>query len=172
MPRKETRSFTTASLRLRQIREADAEALAIALADPALYSFIGGGPPTHEELRERIDRWLAGPSGAREGWHNWVIELEGAKTIIGHLQATVLDASSADIAWMVGTPWQGRGYASEAAVELVRWLECAGVETITAHIRPDHAASARVAQGAGLEPTDRIEDGEVVWRRIANRAEN
>ena len=45
-------------------------------------------------------------------------------------------------------------------------LEQRGVREITAHIRADHSASARVATKLGLSPTDEAEDGEVVWRRL------
>jgi RimJ/RimL family protein N-acetyltransferase len=68
------------------------------------------------------------------------------------------------VAWVIGTPWQGRGYAGEAAQAVVGWLEDEGVGSVTAHIEAGHAASARVAVAAGLSPTDEIEDGEVVWR--------
>ncbi len=37
--------------------------------------------------------------------------------------------------------------------------------TITAHVHPDHAASARVAELASLLATDEVDDGERVWRR-------
>ncbi|MDT0446694.1 GNAT family N-acetyltransferase [Streptomyces johnsoniae] len=70
----------------------------------------------------------------------------------------------AEVAWMVGTPWQGRGIATEAARGLVDWLGHRGVRTVIAHIHPDHAASAAVASAAGLRPTDMWQDGEVRWR--------
>jgi len=70
----------------------------------------------------------------------------------------------AEVAWVVGVPWQGRGYAAEAARALVGWLEAAGVGEIVAHIHPDHVASARVAAGAGLVATADEVDGERVWR--------
>ena len=35
--------------------------------------------------------------------------------LTGTVQATVSDGT-AEIAWVVGTPWQGRGIAKEAAV--------------------------------------------------------
>jgi RimJ/RimL family protein N-acetyltransferase len=159
-------------LLIEPIDRADAAALAAVVSDLALYGFIGGEPPSAAALDERIDGWLAGSRNAGETWHNWTLRLT-AEEVIGHLQATVTDdGAAADIAWMVGTPWQRRGYASEAASELVRWLESIGVRRITAHIHPDHAASARVAERAGLAPTERIEDGEVVWRRTTEGAEN
>jgi RimJ/RimL family protein N-acetyltransferase len=47
----------------------------------------------------------------------------------------------------------------------VAWPGLARLGAVTAHIRPDHPASAAVARSAGLEPTDEIEKGERVWRR-------
>lgn len=80
------------------------------------------------------------------------------------MQATVTGAE-AEIAWVVGEAWQGRGLASEAARGLVAWLDERAVATVVAHIHPDHHASAAVATAAGLTPTDQWQDGEVRWRR-------
>ena len=41
----------------------------------------------------------------------------------------------AEIAWVVGLPWQGQGIATEAARTVVAWLLGQGVQTITAWIR-------------------------------------
>jgi RimJ/RimL family protein N-acetyltransferase len=81
------------------------------------------------------------------------------------MQATVTDdGRSADVAWEIGVPWQGRGYASEAAVAIVGWLSKRGATGIRALVHPDHDASARVAARAGLVPTDEVVDGEIAWR--------
>lgn len=136
------------------------------LADPALYTFTGGEPPGLEDLRRRYAAQVAGhsPDGA-EQWHNWIVRRADGGDAIGFVQATVVDAGvAADIAWVIGAPWQGRGYATEAAQALVAWLREAGVAAITAHVHPDHGASARVAARAGLAATDEVEDGERVWR--------
>jgi RimJ/RimL family protein N-acetyltransferase len=63
---------------------------------------------------------------------------------------------------VVGRQAQGRGYATEAARELVALLREAGW-TVTAHIHPAHLASQRVARAAGLSPAQEVEDGEVRW---------
>lgn len=86
---------------------------------------------------------------------------EGA--LAGYVQATVR-GSRAEIAWVIGTPWQGRGYAGEAAKGLAAHLASAGgVRELLAHIHPDHAASEAVARAAGLRPTEAWEDGERRW---------
>lgn len=144
------------------------------LADPALYRFTGGEPPTLVGLRRRYAAQVAGASpDGTERWLNWIVrrvldDAGGAPApAVGFVQATVVDdGRSADIAWVIGVPWQGLGYASEAAAALVRWLLDDGVTEITAHVHPDHIASARVAARAGLVATDAFEDGERVWRLV------
>jgi len=136
------------------------------LVDPSLYEVIGGAPPTLGELEDRYSRWTDGSPRSGEAWHNWVVRLLDGGVAIGHVQATVTDdGRAADVAWLIGAPWQGRGYAGEAARAMIAWLEASGVATMTAHVEAGHEASARVAAAAGLSPTDDVEDGEIVWRR-------
>ncbi len=161
-----TPTLDTDRLRLLPLRTADAEEMAGALSDPVLYRFIGGAPPTPAELRELYTGWISGPPRPGEAWHNWAARLVTDGTLIGHVQATLVgEGQRADIAWIFGSPWQGRGYATEAAIAMIRWLEAEGVRTITAHVHPQHVSSGRVAERAGLVPTDEVESGEVVWRR-------
>ncbi|MGH2475567.1 MAG: GNAT family N-acetyltransferase, partial [Candidatus Limnocylindrales bacterium] len=136
------------------------------------YAYIGGEPPTHDQLRARYARLVIGRSlDGSESWHNWVVRRREDGRAVGTVQAPLVDdGRTADIAWVIGRPWQGSGYASEAATELVGWLETQGVRTITAHVHPDHIASAAVATRAGLRPTDEIDDGERVWRSVAGAA--
>ncbi|WP_245703566.1 GNAT family N-acetyltransferase [Streptomyces lushanensis] len=155
----------TERLALLPLRAEDADAMAVVLSDPALHTFIGGSPATVEELRARYVRLVAGSPDPAVSWCNWTISAGGSP--VGHVQATVVrggDGLTAEIAWVVGTPWQGRGIAKEAARGLVRWLEGRGVRTVVAHVHPGHAASAAVAGAAGLAPTDEWHDGEVRWR--------
>ena len=71
---------------------------------------------------------------------------------------------AADVAWLVGVPWQRNGYATEAALAMCAWLSGQGVRRFTAHIHPSHAVSAKVATALGLVPTGTLDpDGEMVW---------
>jgi RimJ/RimL family protein N-acetyltransferase len=139
------------------------------LADDDLYAFTGGQAPTLPELRARYARQAAGQSAdGMQEWRNWIIRLVTDQTAIGYVQATIADdGRRAEIAWVVGRAWQGRGYATEAAAALVGWLHARGVRLVQAHIHPDHAASAAVASHAGLLPTGQLEDGEQLWRKEA-----
>jgi RimJ/RimL family protein N-acetyltransferase len=156
-----------ARLDLVPLTVADAAEMAGVLSAPELYGFTGGAPPTEGELRDRYARQAAGRSAdGRQEWRNWIIRERPGRAGVGYVQATITEAGThAEIAWVVGLPWQGRGYASEAARALVGWLDRHGVRAITACIHPDHAASAAVASRAGLSPTPLIRDGERLWQR-------
>jgi RimJ/RimL family protein N-acetyltransferase len=169
-----TPTIVTVRLELVPLRLSDADEMVGVLADPPLYAFIGGRPPSRGELVDRYRAQIIGRSrDGREAWRNWIVRerLGGAAT--GFVQATISGDNGeqlAEIAWLIGVRWQGRGYASEAAGGLVRWLDEAGVREIVAHVHPDHAASAAVAERIGLAPTDVVVDGERRWRRVVPRS--
>lgn len=166
----------TARLVLVPLRVEHADEMAGVLADPALHTFIGGSPDDARALRARYLRLTSGSPDPAVSWCNWVLRLRDEGCLAGTVQATVGPADDgsgaliAEIAWVVGTPWQGRGIAVEAARGLVDWL--AGqraVRGVIAHVHPDHRASAAVATAAGLAPTDEWQDGEVKWQRLLER---
>lgn len=168
----DARPISTERLELLPLRVEHAEEMAAVLSDPALHAFIGGSPSTPEELRLRYERMTAGAPDPAVSWLNWVIRLRDESRLAGTVQATVGpsgDGLVAEIAWVVGTAWQGRGIATEAAQALVDWLllQQPAVHGVIAHVHPDHRASAAVAAAAGLCPTDQQQDGEIRWQRIA-----
>lgn len=159
--------LATPRLLLEPLRTAHTAELLPVLADPALYAFTGGTPPTADELRARHARQVAGvsPDGA-QGWLNWVLRLRDTGAVAGFVQATPTrdgDVLTADLAWLVGTAVQGRGLASEAAAAVVAALRGGGVTRFGAWVHPDHAASGAVARRCGLAPTGEVRDGEVRW---------
>lgn len=156
-------TIATARLDLLPLSVSHAEEMAVVLSDPALHTYIGGAPDSVAALRARYRRMTAGSPDPAVSWLNWVIRLRDSG-LAGTVQATVRDAA-AEIAWVVGTPWQGRGIATEAARGLVGWLVEQPVDTIIAHIHPENRASAAVAAAAGLAATDERHDGEIRWRR-------
>ncbi|MFB8120522.1 GNAT family N-acetyltransferase [Streptomyces sp. NPDC055962] len=161
--------FSTPRLDAIPLDVAHAEEMAGVLFDPALHTYTGGAPEDAGALRARYARQAAGSPDPAELWWNWVLRLRADGCLAGYVQATVHE-TRAEVAWVVGTRWQGQGYAKEAATGLVRHLlDQAGVRTVVAHIHPGHAASAAVATAAGLVPTDERADGEVRWRRDAPR---
>lgn len=138
-----------------------------ALADPGLYRYIGGAPPSLRELTERYSRQAAGRSAdGEQGWLNWIIRRRDSGDAIGFTQATLHGEGSsvvADIAWVVAARHQGRGFASEAAAAMRAWLRGRGIDRCIAFIAPANLASERVARTLGLHPTEEVVDGEVRW---------
>jgi RimJ/RimL family protein N-acetyltransferase len=151
--------------------------MARVLGDGRLHEFTGGTPASVAGLRARYERLVAGAPNPAVSWLNWIVRLRATGEAIGTVQATVTGARhaagtaglTAGVAWVIGMPWQGRGYATEAACWLVSWLLGHGAVIITACVHPDHHASARVAAKAGLSPTDRVADGETVWQLAGRR---
>jgi RimJ/RimL family protein N-acetyltransferase len=153
-------------LSLLPLRVEDALEMSEVLADPALHVYIGGEPLDAAGLQARYERLVAGSGEPDVTWLNWVLRLRAEGVLVGTVQATIdrsERASVAEIAWVVGRPWQGRGLATEAAGALVTWLRDQPVDLVVAHIHPDHRASAAVATAAGLTATEREYDGETRW---------
>lgn len=157
--------ISTCRLDLLPLRVEHADEMAAVLADPALHTFTGGAPLSRDALLARYERLVAGSPDPAQRWLNWVIFLRDEDCLAGTVQATITD-QAAEIAWVVGTPWQGRGIASEAARGLVDWLATQPVRKVVAHVHPGNHASASVAASAGLAATDERQDGEVRWLKL------
>jgi RimJ/RimL family protein N-acetyltransferase len=157
----------TARLSLEPLRADHAAEMAPLLDDDALHRYIGGRPATRSELRDRYRRQSAGRSpDGQEGWLNWVVRHRASGTAVGIVQATLRrdgERLTAELAWVIASRYQRRGYAGEAAIGMAAWLGHQGVRRLVAHVHPEHQASMRVAERLGLAPTEVVVDGEVRW---------
>lgn len=160
-------AIDTARLTLEPLRPDHAAELAPLLDDTGLHRYIDGRPATLAELRARFTRQSAGRSpDGQQGWLNWIVRHRATAAAVGTVQATLAYHSgrlSADVAWVIATAHQRHGYAREAAAGMAGWLHRHGTQALTAHIHPDHQASARVAEHLGLTPTTTVVDGEIRW---------
>jgi RimJ/RimL family protein N-acetyltransferase len=159
--------WRTARLTVEPLTSAHAPEMHPVLADPALHVFTGGTPRSAAELSERYALLATRRSGdGTEVWGNWVLRVTATGQAVGELQTTLPatgpEAGPALVAWVVGTAFQGHGYAGEAATSLVGRLRAAGW-SVAADIHPDHVASQRVARTTGLVLTGQIVDGEQRW---------
>jgi RimJ/RimL family protein N-acetyltransferase len=155
-------------LDLEPLRVEHAHEMAPLLNDPGLHAFIGGAPASLPQLQERYRRQATGRSSdGSQHWLNWIVRRREDGQAVGTVQATVTesqDGDVAEVAWVIATAFQGRGYAREAAQAMVAWLQEQHVRTIQAHVHPQNAASQRVAGAVGLAATGTIVDGEVRWQ--------
>ncbi|MFJ8645302.1 GNAT family N-acetyltransferase [Streptomyces sp. NPDC093546] len=152
-----------------------AEEAAEILGDERLHTWIGGTPPTREELERRYRRQAVGHSpDGRQGWLNWMLRRRIDGQLIGTVQATLYrpspdglgpspDRVEAELAWVVGHAFQGAGYGKEGASTMVLWLRTQGVAGFVAHVHPGHGASAGIASALGMKPTGEVHDSEVLW---------
>lgn len=157
-------SLETERLALLPMVPAHAPALFGVLAEPGLYAFTGGVPPSSvEALAARITGLarLRSPDGA-ELWLNWTLHLRSTGAVGGYVQATATE-EAADLAWVLGTAFQGCGYATEAAQAMKAFLEGLGIRRLQANIKPDHRASQQVAARLGMVRSGDWRDGEEVW---------
>ena len=168
LPADRALEILTARLKQVPMRSAHAAIMFPILSDAKIYGFTGGFPPTSEESLAEIyaaRESRRSPDG-EQLWLNWLIWDSERGAGVGYTQATV-HPTHAYVAWVVGTRWQGLGYASEAAAALVKWLGALGVAEIRACVNPAHTASRRVAQNAGLRLTKDFIDDEEVWAHSA-----
>ncbi|GAA3923773.1 GNAT family N-acetyltransferase [Actinomadura viridis] len=172
MPVPITATIETPRLLLEPLGVHHAEEMARVLDDPRLHRYIGGEPLTLGELRARYEHLVAGPSPYhQEQWLNWIVRRRRDGQAVGTVQVTVTPEPGghgprAAVAWVIGMPYQGFGFASEAARALLDWLTAHGVRNIVANVHPGNLASAAVARRAGLRPTGETADDEVVWRHL------
>ncbi|MCP2336153.1 GNAT family N-acetyltransferase [Actinomadura rupiterrae] len=141
-----------------------ADEMAAVLDDPRLHTYIGGEPLSLPDLRARYARLSAGPSPFhQEGWLNWIVRRSRDGRPVGTVQATVTPTETS-IAWVIAMPYQGFGFATEAAEALITWLKAHNVRTITASIHPDNTPSKSVAAKLGMHPTPRTTAEETIWQ--------
>ena len=155
----------TETVALRPLDVTDAAEMAVVLSHPDLYRYTGGEQPSEADLERLYGiQTRGGPADRTEVWLNDIIVVGDNRRAVGFVQATLpVDQRSAEISWVVGRPWQGLGYASQAALLLTDDLRTRGVEQIIAHIHPDHEASQRIAERLGMTESDVVVDGETRW---------
>ncbi|WP_018656691.1 GNAT family N-acetyltransferase [Actinomadura flavalba] len=161
-------TLTTRRLTLEPLTVHHAAEMAAVLDDDRLHTYIGGAPLSPAELRARYEHLAAGPSPYhQEAWLNWILRRTRDARPIGYVQATITPAPAglqASIAWVTAMPYQGFGFATEAAAAMLAWLRGHGVTSIVASVHPDNAPSTAVARKLGLHPTEPHDGTEILWR--------
>ena len=117
---------------------------------------------------EWLARVRASPSS--EPWlHGFTIMSRSTETVVGscgYKGPPDVD-EMVEIAYGIQTPYQGRGYATEAARALTAFAFRSGqVKVVRAHTMPETNASTRVLTKCGFERVGEVVDPEdgLVWR--------
>ena len=141
--------IVTERLRLRPLRPGDLDALAGIYLDPRVARWIG------EHTREDVAREIAQHAAhqAAHGWSFWAVEDRAAGRLIGDCGLQPLEHRGPDVE--LGYDFHpdvwGRGLAGEAARAVMELAFGAlGLDRVVAVVKPDHVASQRVLEKAGL----------------------
>ncbi len=122
------------------------------LCDPAIYEFEDEPPPSLDWLRRRF-RFLENrlSPGGDEHWLNWVIRLPGGH-LAGYVQASVLPNGEADIAYVLGSDYWGKGYARRAVEMMITELHGRyAVHTVRAVFKTANFRSRRLLERLSFE---------------------
>jgi ribosomal-protein-alanine N-acetyltransferase len=145
---------TTERLRLRPLREADAEALHAVYAHPRVEQWIG--PHSAERVAQEI-AWQV-ECQAERGYSVWAVEDLGDGRLLGDcgLQPLEHRGPEVELGYDLHPGAWGRGLATEAARAVVAaGLGPLALERIVAVVKPAHAASRRVLEKVGLHEAGR-----------------
>jgi RimJ/RimL family protein N-acetyltransferase len=151
-------TLETERLLLRPVREADVEPLYAMMQDPDVMQYIGERRiPTLQE----VWRWVAGWIGhwAWRGYGQWAVEERSSGELIGRVGIlNPVEWPGPEVAYMLGKPWWGRGYATEAAGAAMDWgFETTGFDRLISLIDPANVASIAVATHLGETPRGEVE---------------
>lgn len=143
----------TPRLLLRELTDADHEALYEMHLDPRMNRFLGGPPPPRETYWRQVrETWPA--YYARHGFGLWAtVRREDGRLLgrCGLLSQEIDGERQVEVAYALAPEFRGRGYAAEAARasrdHAFRTLE---VPHVISLILPDNTASIRVAERNGM----------------------
>lgn len=160
----------TARLVIEPIDQHHAVGLFAALDHELVGRFIGGPDVTTlDALRDRIGLLQAGPPAERdERWYNFVVAADSV--VVGRIEATVHDGF-AEIAYVFGPAFWGRGYAAEATAWLLDALRSDGITAFWATVVPENRASIALLERLGFVRADAsdvtlfsFDDGDLTYR--------
>ena len=136
----------TERLELRDFREDDVEAVHEWASDPEVVRFMAWGPNTREQTREFLQRKFAERTGdPRRTWDLAVVRRDSGR-LIGSIGLRIDGAyEQAELGYCYHQDAWGRGYATEAAREMLRFgFEELGLHRIHASVDSRNGASVRV----------------------------
>ena len=140
----------TERLRLRLFRESDLDAYAEMCADPEVMRYLGNCQPM-----SRADAWrhmaLVVGHWQLRGYGMWAVEERTSGEMIGRVGCWFPEGwPGPEVGWALRREFWRRGYATEAARASVRYaFTQLNWPRVISVIRPDNAASIRVAERIG-----------------------
>ena len=140
-------------IRLDALRDDDFEPLYELQSDPVVCRYLLYEPRSREKVAEVLTRDAAATRLAKPGDYLQPAIRDSDGRFVGtmYFELKSVDDRTAEIGWLVGPAFQGRGYAREAAAML---LDLAfgelGLHRVIAELDPRNTASVRVCERLGM----------------------
>lgn len=150
--------ITTERLLLRAFGERDIDEYAAIMADPLVTRFLSDGRPL-----SRLEAWrqMAMVLGhwTLRGYGIWAVEERATGRLIGRIGCQFPDSwPGFEIAYTLGPPFWGRGFAKEGAAAALKYARTVlKREEILSVIRPDNVGSISVATSLGAVRSETVE---------------
>lgn len=154
----------TPRLLFRHLLPTDLDSLYALYRDPEIRRYFPDGTRTHEETKQELEWFLHGHPGHPDLGLWATIHKESGQFIgrCGLLPWTIDGVDEVEIAYMIGKPYWRQGLGAEAARALVTFgFEQCHLTRLIALIDPEHQASIRTAESAGLAFERTIEMSEL-----------
>ena len=158
----------TENLVLRRYRLEDAEQLHERFgANPEMYRYSGWNPYGSLKMaQETVRRFI--DSYDDEHSYSWVMDVEDI--VVGTIGAYDYQNDQIEVGFSVDKSWQGRGLATEALTEVLKYLtENEGIACVLAWCAKENAASSRVLEKSGMQLIRTEKDGLVVGDRLYDK---
>ncbi|MFI6448593.1 GNAT family N-acetyltransferase [Kitasatospora sp. NPDC050543] len=146
----------TPRLILRRWQEEDLAAMAEINSDPEVMRWIDDGSVLDlDGTAEAIERWEE--EWDEEGFGLFAVEIQASGELAGFAGLSVPEflpevLPDVEIAWRLGRPFWGQGYASEAAHAALEFaLEDRGLDRVVSIARLGNEASENVMRKLGME---------------------
>jgi RimJ/RimL family protein N-acetyltransferase len=151
-------TLTTERLILRALRDDDLDAYAEMCADAEVMRFIGEGKTLSRAETWRLIAFYMGHWQLR-GFGLWALEERASGRFIGEAGLQQPDGwPGFELGWTLGRAWWGKGYATEAAREALRFaFEELDRDHVISLIHPFNHPSIRVAERLGEQLEGAVE---------------
>jgi ribosomal-protein-alanine N-acetyltransferase len=160
----------TKRLVLRDLKEADRQAVHDYASDPEVVRYMDWGPNTEEQTEDFIEQAIASQKEQPRRNYTLAIVLKAENKLIGScgLQASNPDNQEGWIGYCLNRHFWGKGYATETAEALLAYgFDQLNLHRIFATCDPANVASAHVLEKIGMQREGHLREHKLAkgrWR--------
>jgi len=153
----------TPRLHLRPYTESDRDDYVALFTDPAVMAHVDGAL-SHAAASALFDE-LTGRRPRRPRVHTAWAAARADGVLVGHTALLVdKDEPGLELAYILGAPHWGQGYATELATALLAYgHNVLGEPRLIATVDSDHPASRRVLEKVGMRPLREVHETDGSW---------